>query len=107
MGIIWNTFKNYNNQIFIKIAFNFALTFLIDNFIFKPVVLTILAFPLKFSDRVNEFINNETEIVEILHGERELCSSNNRNKNQKKVFVSTSQTENTLEIEPYVNLDPK
>lgn len=33
-------------------------------------------------------------------------STNEEVKNPQRIFVSTSQTENTLEIEPYVNLDP-
>lgn len=56
-------YKNYRNQFLMSAVLNFLITCAVDNFLVKPVILTITAFFIKNVMFVDQFIDKEIQII--------------------------------------------
>jgi uncharacterized membrane protein YvlD (DUF360 family) len=54
--VIGGVFKNYKNSILSSFAIDFAINIALDNFVVRPILVTLVSLPLSRSVTVREFI---------------------------------------------------
>lgn len=94
-------YKNYRNQFLISAVENIFITCAVDNFLVKPLILTITAFFVKNVIFVDEFIDKEIQIVEIIHEERvlkKMAEANISSLSPKKMVSSPSKVPKAIRV---------
>ena len=57
MVLLWFVYKNYNNALLLSAILNFFITLALDNFVVRPVILAIYAYPIKNIHFIDVFID--------------------------------------------------
>lgn len=57
MVFLWFVYKNYNNVLLLSAIQNFFITLALDNFVVRPLIFAVYAYPIRNIHFIDDFID--------------------------------------------------